>query len=34
MVTSIWRDGTRLLVASSSKERNAPVISNAAITVR
>ena len=34
MVTSIWRDGNRLLIASSAKERNAPVISNAAITLR
>jgi acyl dehydratase len=34
MVTSVWREGGKLLIASSSKERNAPVISNAAITVR
>lgn len=34
MVTSIWRAGNRLLLASASKERNAPVISNAAITLR
>jgi acyl dehydratase len=34
MVTSIWRDGNRLVIASASKERNAPVISNAAIAVR
>jgi len=34
MVTSIWREGSKLLVSSSSKERGAPVISNAAITVR
>jgi len=34
MVTSVWREGNRLLLASSSKERSAPVISNAAITLR
>jgi acyl dehydratase len=34
MVTSIWRDGNRLLIASTAKERSAPVISNAAITLR
>jgi acyl dehydratase len=34
MVTSVWREGGKLLIASASKERNAPVISNAAITVR
>ena len=34
MVTSIWREGSRLLVASKSKERGAPVLSNAALTLR
>jgi acyl dehydratase len=34
MVTSIWREPGKLLVAASSKERSAPVISNAAITLR
>jgi len=34
MVTSIWREGSQLLLASASKERGAPVISNAAITLR
>jgi acyl dehydratase len=34
MVTSIWREAGKLLVASTSKERGAPVISNAAITLR
>jgi len=34
MVTSIWKEPGKLLVASSSKERGAPVISNAAITLR
>jgi acyl dehydratase len=34
MVTSIWREGSRLLIASASKERGTPVISNACITVR
>jgi acyl dehydratase len=34
MVTSIWKEPGKLLVASSSKERGASVISNAAITLR
>jgi acyl dehydratase len=34
MVTSIWREGSRLLVASKSKERGTPVLSNAALTLR
>ncbi len=34
MVTSIWKEPGKLLVAASSKERGAPVISNAAITLR
>jgi acyl dehydratase len=34
MVTSIWKEPGKLLVASSSKERGAPVISNAALTLR
>lgn len=34
MVTSIWREGSRLLVSSTSKERGAPVIANGCITVR
>jgi acyl dehydratase len=34
MLTSIWREGGKLVISSSSKERNAPVISNAAITLR
>jgi acyl dehydratase len=34
MVTSIWREADRLLVASTSKERGAPVVSNAAIALR
>jgi acyl dehydratase len=31
---SHWRDGDVIFVAASSKERGAPIISNAAITVR
>jgi acyl dehydratase len=34
MVTSIWKEPGRLLVAANSKERGAPVISNAALTLR
>jgi acyl dehydratase len=34
MVTSIWREGSTLLVASKSKERDKPVLSNAALTLR
>jgi acyl dehydratase len=34
MLTSIWREGSRLLVASKSKERDKPVLSNAALTLR
>src|SRR5262245_60365721 len=34
MVTSIWREGSQLLLASKSLERGTPVLSNAAITLR
>ena len=34
MQTSYWRDGNTILVEAKSKERGAPVITNAAITVR
>lgn len=34
MVTSMWREGDRILLAAQSKERQAAVISNGAITVR
>jgi len=34
MVTSIWREGKQLLLASKSKERGTPVLSNAALTLR
>jgi hypothetical protein len=34
MVTSLWREAGKLLVSSASKERGAPVVSNAAITLR
>ena len=33
MVTSYWREGNTILIEAKSKERGAPVISNAAITV-
>lgn len=34
MVTSMWKEGDTILIASQSKERGSPVISNAAVTVR
>ena len=34
IVTSIWNEGDTLLLSAASKERNAPIISNAAITIR
>ncbi len=33
LVTSLWREGDKVLLATASKERNAPVISNAALTL-
>jgi acyl dehydratase len=34
LVTSGWRDGDRILISAKTKERESPVISNAAITLR
>ena len=34
VVTSVWREGGRLLLAAKSKERDAAVISNAAVELR
>lgn len=34
MVTSWWNEGDRIVIQAQSKERGAPVISNAAITVK
>jgi len=34
MVTSVWKEDGKLLIASKSKERDAPVLANAAITLR
>ena len=34
IVTSMWKEGGQILVAAKSKERDAPVISNCAITLR
>jgi acyl dehydratase len=34
LVTSMWKDGGRILVSATSKERGKPVISNAAVTLR
>lgn len=34
LVTSLWKDGNRVLIAAKTKERGTPVISNAAITLR
>jgi acyl dehydratase len=33
-LTSYWRDGEKVLIQAKSKERDAPIISNSAITVR
>lgn len=33
IVTSVWKDGDRLLVDAKTKERGTPVISNAALTI-
>ena len=32
--TSLWREGNQILISAKCKERNAPVISNAAIKLR
>ena len=32
--TSWWKEGDRILIATRSKEREAPIISNAAIEIR
>jgi hypothetical protein len=34
LVTSVWREGDRLLLAAKTKERDTPVLSNAAIELR
>jgi len=34
MVTSMWKEGDQIIVASQSKERGSPVITNCAVTVR
>lgn len=34
IVTSLWNDGGRILIAAKTKERGTPVITNAAITLR
>jgi acyl dehydratase len=34
IVTSVWKDGGRLLIEAKTKERGTPVISNAAISLR
>ncbi len=34
MLTSLWREGNRILIAAHAKERQSPVISHCAITVR
>jgi acyl dehydratase len=34
LVTSLWREGDRILIDAKTKERGSPVLSNAAITVR
>jgi len=34
VITSVWREGNQLLVAAKTKERDTPVVSNAAIELR
>src|SRR5204863_1801119 len=34
MVTSMWKEGNQIIIAAQAKERQAAVISNAAITLR
>jgi len=34
LVTSMWRDGGRILVSAKTKERGTPVITNSAVTLR
>ena len=34
LVTSMWREGDRILIDAKTKERSSPVITNAAITLR
>ena len=34
IVTSMWKEGDKILVEAKAKERDAPVITNAAITIR
>jgi acyl dehydratase len=34
IVTSLWREGKQILIQAKTKERDTPVITNAAITVR
>jgi acyl dehydratase len=34
MVTSLWKEGNQVFINATSKERGAPVITNAAITLR
>jgi acyl dehydratase len=34
LVTSLWQEGDRVLLATQARERGAPVISNAALTLR
>jgi len=34
IVTSMWREGSQVIVAAKTKERGTPVISNAAVTLR
>ncbi|MEX0875637.1 MAG: MaoC/PaaZ C-terminal domain-containing protein [Actinomycetota bacterium] len=34
IVTSMWREGSQVIIRATSKEREAPVLTNAAVTVR
>jgi acyl dehydratase len=33
IVTSLWKEGDKLLVSAKTKERDTPVITNSAITI-
>jgi acyl dehydratase len=34
IVTSMWKEGDKILISAKTRERDTPVISNSAITIR
>jgi multifunctional beta-oxidation protein len=34
IVTSMWREGDKVLLSAATKERGSPVITNAALTIK